>query len=96
MAVRAETSVYFAVVTSASTTSPTSSSKLSSNVKLLSKGGGDCPVGVDHALYYWPSSVDPNPSRHTSVRLALELGKITFSTGKQKLTPGEVTTFQGF
>ena len=32
----------------------------------------------------------------TSVKLSYELGKITFSTGKPKLTPGEVSTFQGF
>ena len=34
--------------------------------------------------------------RSTSVKLSSELGEITFSTGKQKLTPGEVPTFQGF
>ena len=33
---------------------------------------------------------------HTSVKLARELGKIAFSTGKPKLTQGEVPTFQGF
>jgi len=32
----------------------------------------------------------------TSVKLASELGEITFSSGKQKLTPGEVPAFQGF
>ena len=32
----------------------------------------------------------------TSVKLSYELRKITFSTGKPKLTPGEVSTFQGF
>ena len=32
----------------------------------------------------------------TSVKLSYELGKITFSKGKPKLTPGEVSTFQGF
>ena len=31
----------------------------------------------------------------TSVKLAYELGEITFSTGKPKLTRGEVPTFQG-
>ena len=31
-----------------------------------------------------------------SLKLSYELGKITFSTGKPKLTPGEVSTFQGF
>ena len=36
------------------------------------------------------------PSYGTSVKLSSELGKITFSTGKPKLTPGEVSTFQGF
>ena len=32
----------------------------------------------------------------TSVKLAPELGEITFYTGKPKLTPGEVPTFQVF
>ena len=31
----------------------------------------------------------------TSVKLASEIGEITFSSGKSKLTPGEVSTFQG-
>ena len=36
------------------------------------------------------------PELNTSVKLAPELGEITFSTGKPKLTPGEVPTFQEF
>ena len=38
----------------------------------------------------------PRSQTATSVKLSYELGKITFSTGKPKLTPGEVSTFQGF
>ena len=34
-------------------------------------------------------------SLHTSVKLASELGEITFSTGKPKLTSGEVPIFAG-
>ena len=37
-----------------------------------------------------------NVPQCTSVKLSYELGKITFSTGEPKLTPGEVSTFQGF
>ena len=40
--------------------------------------------------------LDALASLVTSVKLSYELGKITFSTGKPKLTPGEVSTFQGF
>ena len=32
----------------------------------------------------------------TSVKLSPELGEITFSAGKPKLTPVKVPTFQGF
>ena len=32
----------------------------------------------------------------TPVKLSPELGEIIFSSGKPKLTPGEVPTFQGF
>ena len=32
----------------------------------------------------------------TSVKLAPELGEITFSSGKPNMTPGEVPTFHGF
>ena len=32
----------------------------------------------------------------TSVKVSPELGEITFSTGKPKLTPGEAPTFQEF
>ena len=35
-------------------------------------------------------------SYNTSVKLASELGKITFYTGKPKPTPGDVPTFEGF
>ena len=42
----------------------------------------------------WPSAVKSDTV--TSVKLSYELGKITFSTVKPKLTPGEVSTFRVF
>ena len=41
-------------------------------------------------------SVAQFESPYTSVKLSHELLKITFPTGKPKLTLGEVSTFQGF
>ena len=44
----------------------------------------------------WVTFTVTGKNTDTSVKLSYELGKITFSTGKPKLTPGEVSTFQGF
>ena len=38
----------------------------------------------------------PIEAHNTPVKMAPELREITFSTGKPKLTPGEIPTFQGF
>ena len=56
-------------------------------------GEGNTRVGVRRGLggvQVWKVNLV------TSVKLASELGEITFSTGKPKLTHGEVPTFQGF
>ena len=53
--------------------------------------------GTVHVHYQGALDTSMLPRRPaTSVKLASELGEITFSTGKPKLTPGEAPTFQGF
>ena len=52
-------------------------------------------------MIFWELALVPNFLQlatfdGTFVKLSSELGKITFSTGKPKLTPGEVSTFQEF
>ena len=56
--------------------------------------GGDGDDGVDGGDLGDGGEMDDQLG--TSVKLSPELGEITFSIGKPKLTPVEAPTFQGF
>ena len=65
-------------------------------LSLCCPGLADSCPHMDELLAAMEEKLKAGIMSDTSVKLSYELGKITFSTGKPKLTPGEVSTFQGF